>query len=118
MAHLKTYSISMDITAKVCDLLTLHHEIDESGNVSGFDGLLCEGDCVTVIGESFKSEIGCDAVVMAHSGVSDAPDLESGVPRMTTAERTALAKVEGGAVVFDTDLAAIYVYDGESWSAK
>ena len=36
-------------------------------------------------------------------------------PRMTTAQRTAIASPAIGLQVYDTDLSAMYVYDGTSW---
>jgi len=39
------------------------------------------------------------------------------LPRMTTAQRNAIASPANGLQVYDTDLAAIYLYNGSSWAA-
>tara|TARA_R110000868_G_scaffold169814_2_gene404905 strand:+ start:676 stop:1446 length:771 start_codon:yes stop_codon:yes gene_type:complete len=37
------------------------------------------------------------------------------LPRMTTAQRTAISSPIGGLIVFDTDLSSFMAYDGTSW---
>jgi hypothetical protein len=37
------------------------------------------------------------------------------IPRISTAQRTAIASPAAGLLVFDTDMQAIYMYDGQSW---
>lgn len=39
------------------------------------------------------------------------------IPRMTTAQRTAIASPANGLMVYDTNLAAFYFYNGSSWNA-
>lgn len=39
------------------------------------------------------------------------------VPRMTTAQRTAIASPANGLMVYDTSLSAFYFYNGSSWTA-
>jgi hypothetical protein len=39
------------------------------------------------------------------------------IPRMTTAQRTAIAAPANGLMVYDTNLSAFYFYNGSSWNA-
>jgi len=76
MANLKTYSISTDITAGAVQEFKLHQEINDGGFITGFDGLMVNGDNLTVMGTSFADETGCDTAVQDHVVGPENPDVE------------------------------------------
>ena len=59
-----------------------------------------------------------DAAYTAHpSAMLDVKSTNKGllIPRMTTAQRNAISSPAAGLVVYDTNLGAIYYYDGLAW---
>jgi len=64
MATLKTYSISVDFTNGF-DHGTFSDEVIASASVTGFEGVMVNGDDVNVCGDSY-TEAALDAVVAAH----------------------------------------------------
>lgn len=68
MGLLKTYTISTDITGGLLHLNTMGKEIEDSGHITNFSGLLYKKgtDTFDLYGDSF-SETDVDAVVLAHA---------------------------------------------------
>lgn len=66
----------------------------------------------------FNASVGLFALPVA-SAVMDLNSTTKGflAPRMTTAQKNAIAAPATGLLVFDTDLAAFYFYDGAAWTA-
>lgn len=69
MVKLKTYSISVDITASVCASNKLHTEIKDSGYVNNFRGLIIQDDVLDVYGDSLNDGPSLDTLVRDHNGV-------------------------------------------------
>jgi len=69
--------------------------------------------------EAFSQNIGINATgALPHtSAMLDVNSTNKGVlmPRMTTAQRTAIASPATGLLVFDLDKSTIYLFDGQKW---
>lgn len=68
---------------------------------------------------ALSAQIGIGTTNPDPSSVLDIESTTQGVltPRMTTAQRTAIASPAEGLLVFDTDETTFYYYDGASWLA-
>lgn len=63
--------------------------------------------------------VNTDGSIAHASAILDVKSTTKGmlIPRMTTAERTAVASPATGLQVYDTDLNTLYLYNGSSWTA-
>ena len=71
---------------------------------------------ITIIG---NAQIGIGTVTPNASSVLDISSVTQGIlaPRMTTAQRIAIANPAESLLVYDTDLKSFYYYSAASWIA-
>lgn len=69
MATLKSYSIVSDVACGAINIERLTTEVDTSGNVEGFAGLLEENGSVKILGESILDETALDELIFNHQAV-------------------------------------------------
>ncbi|XLS29781.1 cell wall anchor protein [Flavobacteriaceae bacterium M23B6Z8] len=72
---------------------------------------------IFVLSFQLNAQVGIGTTTPDPSAVLDITSTTQGLltPRMTTAERTAIATPAQGLMVFDTDLDAFYYFDGAVW---
>jgi FG-GAP repeat len=69
--------------------------------------------------KSVAQSVGINNNTPHTSAVLDAQSTDKGllIPRMSTAQRNAIAGAAAGLLVFDLDKSTIYLYDGQKWQA-
>jgi hypothetical protein len=79
--------------------------------------LLCTISFVAIFSKAQNVAINNDGTAAAASAMLDVKSTTKGMmmPRMTTAQRTAVAAPAIGLLVFDTDTKTIWAHDGASW---
>ena len=74
--------------------------------------------CSVLLSNAQSVSINTDGSTAAPSAILDVKSTTKGmlIPRMTTAQRTAIASPANGLMVYDTDLLKFYYYNGTSWT--
>ena len=79
--------------------------------------LLLLSSLLTIAANAQNVGINATGAAPAASAMLDISSTNSGllIPRMTTAQRTAIAAPATGLLVYDTNLSSFYYYDGTQW---
>lgn len=70
MAELKTLSIATDINGGALNESKLDSEIAASGLVSGYSGIVCDGDNFKVLGDSIPDDLALRNLIHGHTSVT------------------------------------------------
>lgn len=72
---------------------------------------------VLTCSKTFSQSVGIGTATPHSSALLEVNSTNKGLlmPRMTTAQRTTIASPAKGLMIFDTDLNALYIYDGTTW---
>jgi hypothetical protein len=98
--------------------------INQTGGANGITRGMIVAPTLTAAADfrSFESQVGGDTIIIGRNTGSAAMQIDSTtrgflLPRMTTAQRTAISSPTAGLMVFDTDTLKSYTYDGTNWQA-
>ena len=114
---LKTYSVSADITAGICEPVSMSREIGESATIDDFRGVNLDGDVLEVRGESILDETALDLVVQNHDGQGKANTIDRDFQSLSTSERNSFldANIDEGGLIFNNTTDKIQYWDGTEW---
>jgi hypothetical protein len=72
---------------------------------------------VLTCSKTFSQSVGIGTATPHSSALLEVNSTNKGLlmPRMTTAQRTTITSPAKGLMIFDTDLNALYIYDGTTW---